>query len=35
MRIVDEHVFPCLRQLGEKGSSCGTHMKDARLAALL
>ena len=31
MRIVDEHVFPFLRQLGEAGSSYGTHMKDARL----
>ncbi|GGB22972.1 type I restriction-modification system subunit M [Allosediminivita pacifica] len=31
MRIVDEHVFPFLRQLGEVGSSYGTHMKDARL----
>ena len=31
MRIVDEHVFPFLRQLGESGSSYGTHMKDARL----
>ena len=26
MRIVDEHVFPFLRQLGEEGSSYGTHM---------
>lgn len=31
MRIVDEHVFPFLRQLGEQGSSYGAHMKDARL----
>lgn len=31
MRIVDEHVFPFLRELGETGSSYGTHMKDARL----
>lgn len=31
MRIVDEHVFPFLRKLGEEGSSYGTHMKDARL----
>ena len=31
MRIVDEHVFPFLRALGEEGSSYGTHMKDARL----
>lgn len=31
MRIVDEHVFPYLRKLGEAGSSYGQHMKDARL----
>lgn len=31
MRIVDEHVFPFLRRLGEEGSSYGLHMKDARL----
>lgn len=31
MAIVDEHVFPFLRQLGEEGSSYGRHMKDARL----
>nr|WP_319516430.1 class I SAM-dependent DNA methyltransferase [uncultured Cohaesibacter sp.] len=31
MRVVDEHVFPFLRALGEEGSSYGTHMKDARL----
>lgn len=31
IRIVDEHVFPFLRDLGEQGSSYGTHMKDARL----
>ena len=31
MEIVDEHVFPFLRSLGEEGSSYGTHMKDARL----
>lgn len=31
MRVVDEHVFPFLRQMGEEGSSYGTHMKDARL----
>lgn len=31
MRIVDEHVFPFLRKMGEEGSSYGTHMKDARL----
>lgn len=31
MRVVDEHVFPFLGQLGEEGSSYGTHMKDARL----
>lgn len=38
-KIVDEHVFPFLRRLGEEGSSYATHMKDARLgiptAALL
>ncbi|MBK0327747.1 SAM-dependent DNA methyltransferase [Rhodobacteraceae bacterium F11138] len=31
MTVVDEHVFPFLRQLGEEGSSYGKHMKDARL----
>ena len=31
MEIVDEHVFPFLRTLGEEGSSYGRHMKDARL----
>lgn len=31
MRVVDEHVFPFLRDLGETGSAYGTHMKDARL----
>lgn len=31
MEVVDEHVFPFLRQLGEEGSSYGQHMKDARL----
>ncbi len=31
MTVVDEHVFPFLRQLGEEGSSYGRHMKDARL----
>ncbi len=31
MRILDELVFPFLRQMGEEGSSYGTHMKDARL----
>jgi type I restriction enzyme M protein len=31
MEVVDEHVFPFLRQLGEEGSSYGKHMKDARL----
>lgn len=31
MRIVDEHVFPFFRELGEEGSSYGSHMKDARL----
>lgn len=31
MTVVDEHVFPFLRSLGEEGSSYGKHMKDARL----
>lgn len=31
MTVVDEHVFPFLRDLGSKGSSYGTHMRDARL----
>jgi type I restriction enzyme M protein len=31
MEVVDEHVFPFLRTLGEQGSSYGSHMKDARL----
>lgn len=31
MKVVDEHVFPFLRSLGEEGSSYGRHMKDARL----
>lgn len=31
MRVVDEHVFPFLRDLGETGSAYGIHMKDARL----
>lgn len=31
MEIVDEHVFPFLRTLGEEGSSYGRHMEDARL----
>ena len=31
MEVVDEHVFPFLRSLGEEGSSYGRHMKDARL----
>lgn len=39
MTVVDEHVFPFLRTLGEEGSSYGRHMRDARLgfsnAALL
>ena len=39
MTVVDEHVFPFLRTMGEEGSSYGTHMRDARLgfssAALL
>ncbi|MDR2213546.1 MAG: N-6 DNA methylase, partial [Pseudomonadales bacterium] len=39
MEVVAEHVFPFLREMGERGSSYGQHMKDARLgfsnAALL
>ena len=39
MDVVADRVFPFLRELGEKGSSYGQHMKDARLgfsnAALL
>lgn len=31
MEVVDEHVFPFLRHLGEEGSSYGRHMRDARL----
>ena len=31
MEVVDEHVFPFLRSLGEEGSSYGRHMRDARL----
>jgi type I restriction enzyme M protein len=31
MTVVDEHVFPFLRSLGEEGSSYGLHMRDARL----
>lgn len=31
MTVVDEHVFPFLRALGEEGSSYGRHMRDARL----
>ncbi len=31
MTVVDEHVFPFLRALGEEGSAYGTHMRDARL----
>jgi type I restriction enzyme M protein len=31
MDVVDEHVFPFLRTLGEQGSSYGAHMRDARL----
>jgi type I restriction enzyme M protein len=31
MAVVDEHVFPFLRSLGEEGSAYGTHMRDARL----
>ena len=29
-KVVDEHVFPFLRTLGEEGSSYGKHMRDAR-----
>jgi type I restriction enzyme M protein len=29
--VVDEHVFPFLRTLGNDGSALSTHMKDARL----
>lgn len=31
MDVVADRVFPFLRELGEKGSSYGEHMKDARL----
>jgi type I restriction enzyme M protein len=31
MTVIDEHVFPFLRSLGQEGSSYGRHMKDARL----
>jgi type I restriction enzyme M protein len=31
MVVVDEHVFPFLRNLGAEGSSYGRHMRDARL----
>jgi len=31
MRIVDEHVFPFLREMGEGNATYGKHMKDARL----
>lgn len=31
MTVVDDHVFPFLRNLGAEGSSYGKHMKDARL----
>lgn len=31
MAVIDEHVFPFLRTLGQEGSSYGRHMKDARL----
>jgi type I restriction enzyme M protein len=31
MTVVDEHVFPFLRNLGAEGSSYGKHMRDARL----
>jgi len=30
-KVVDEHVFPFLRTLGEEGSSYDKHMRDARL----
>lgn len=29
-KVIDEHVFPFLRQLGEEGSSYARNMKDAR-----
>jgi len=39
LKLVDQHVFPFLRTMADKGSSFATHMKDARLgfsnAALL
>ena len=39
MKLVDQHVFPFLRTMADKGTSFATHMKDARLgfsnAALL
>ncbi len=31
MTVVDEHIFPFLRTMGEEGSSYGNHMRDARL----
>ena len=31
MAVVDKHVFPFLRTLGDAGSSYGRHMRDARL----
>lgn len=31
MAVIDDHVFPFLRTLGQEGSSYGRHMKDARL----
>ncbi len=31
MTVVDEYVFPFLRNLGAEGSSYGRHMRDARL----
>ena len=31
MEVVDEHVFPFLRDLGSDDSSYGRHMRDARL----
>ena len=29
-RIVDGHVFPFIRELGEEGTSYARHMRDAR-----
>lgn len=30
-QMVDQHVFPFLRSMGEEGLSYGTHMRNARL----